>query len=254
VSATRAFASKELSEVVHTWRLWVLPGVLLFTGLTSPVLAAMLPRIAKYATGQNPGTVIKMATPTAYDAYVQFMGNLQQIAALTVVIIGGGIIAAEVRNGTAALTLAKPLSRVSYVLTKAGVLSLLTVAATVVGTAVCIAVTTAIFGAGDVGRLVAATATWLLLALFYVALSTLFSATVGSQLAAAVMGVGAVIAVGVLSGLTVLRDYTPAGLGSAGTDLLAGEPTPLLWPIATTAALTIACLLAAVWAFRRREL
>lgn len=50
---------------------------------------------------------------------MQFLGNLQQLGSLAAVIIGAGIVAAEVRNGTAALTLAKPLGRGRYVLIKA---------------------------------------------------------------------------------------------------------------------------------------
>ena len=49
MSASRAFARQELDQVVHTWRLYVLPGLLFFFGLTSPVLAALMPALAEYA-------------------------------------------------------------------------------------------------------------------------------------------------------------------------------------------------------------
>jgi len=254
VSATGAFARKELSEVLHTWRLWVLPGLLVFAGITSPVMAALLPRLAKYAAGESPGTVITIADPTATDAYLQFVGNLQQLGSLAIVIIGAGLIAAEVRSGTAALTLAKPLSRTGYVLTKAGMLAGLTVAATAIGAIVCIAVTAAVFGPGDVGGMLAATACWLLLAMLLVAVATLLSAAVRSQMAAAVAGVGVVIAVGVLGQIGLIRDFTPAGLSSAGSSILTGEPAALAVPIVSTVALVAVLLLAAVAVFRRREI
>lgn len=49
-------------------------------------------------------------------------------------------------------------------------------------------------------------------------------------------------------------DYSPAGLLSAPTTLVMGESATLGWPIATTVALTVVCVVAAVLVFRKREL
>ena len=35
-----AFMQKELTEIRRTWRLWVIPGILVFFGVTSPIIAA----------------------------------------------------------------------------------------------------------------------------------------------------------------------------------------------------------------------
>jgi hypothetical protein len=140
------------------------------------------------------------------------------------------------------------------VLTKAATLAGLTIVATLAGAAVCVAVTAAIFGAGPVADMLAATGCWLLLAMLLVAVAALLSAAVRSQMAAAVGGVVVVIALGVLGQVGLFRDYTPAGLSSAGSQLLAGEPVALSAPIVTSVALTIAFLVAAVTVFRRREI
>jgi ABC-2 type transport system permease protein len=254
MSATRAFARKEIREVLHTWRLWVLPGLMVFLGITAPVMAALLPKLAQYAAGQTPGTVIKVASPTAIESYVQFLGNLQQMGLLAIAIIGGGIIAAEVRSGSAALTIAKPLSRTGYVLTKAAVLGLLTLAATAVGAVLCIAVTAAVFGIGPAGRFLAAVGCWLVLAALFAALATLLSAALRSQMAAAVCGAAAVIGLGVLSQIGVVGRFTPAGLWAASSALVAGKPATLFVPILTAVGVTIALLVGAVQVFRRREI
>jgi hypothetical protein len=34
-----AFLRKELIEIRRTWRLWVIPGMLVFLGVTSPIIA-----------------------------------------------------------------------------------------------------------------------------------------------------------------------------------------------------------------------
>ena len=254
MSPSRAFARQELDQVVHTWRLYVLPGLLLFFGLTAPVLAALLPELAEYATGETPGAVIELPPPTATDAYAQFLGNLQQLGSLVAVIIGAGVIASEVRTGTAALILAKPLSRTQYVLTKATAHFLLTVAAALAGAVACAAVTAVVFEVGPLGRFLAAIGCWTVLAAFLIAIATLLSAALRSQMAAAAAAAAIAITVGALSQVPAVGDYAPVGLWSAAGAILTGEPARLAVPIVTAVAGTAAALTAAVLVFRRREI
>ena len=44
MSGFAAFAGKEAREILRTWRIWVLPGILLFFALTGPVLAKLTPQ------------------------------------------------------------------------------------------------------------------------------------------------------------------------------------------------------------------
>ena len=106
------FLGKELREIRKTWRLWVLPGVLLFLGLTTPLLAALTPKILKMTAQRTPGVVIHFPTPTASDSYLQFMGNLAQMALLVIIVTGAAAVAGERRAGTDVLMLTKPLSPV----------------------------------------------------------------------------------------------------------------------------------------------
>lgn len=254
MSAVAAFARKERDEILHTWRLWVLPGLLLFFGLTSPVIAVLLPRLAEYAAGEAPGTVIEVPPPTAVDAYVQFIGNLQQIGSLAAVIIGAGVVAAEVRNGTAALTLAKPLGRGPYVLIKATAHYALTVVAALTGTAACIAVTAVVFDPGPLDRVAGAVGCWLLLAALLIAIATLLSTVLRSQIAAAVSAAALTILVGALSQISLIADYSPVGLWAAGGVLLLGKSAPLFVPVVSCIAATAIVLTGAVAVFRRREI
>ncbi len=43
MSSFRAFLGKELREIVRTWRIWVLPGIVLFFAVTGPVIARLPP-------------------------------------------------------------------------------------------------------------------------------------------------------------------------------------------------------------------
>lgn len=254
MNANQALLKKETDEVLHTWRLYVLPGMLAFLGLASPVLAALLPRITRAAVERSPGVVFRMPEPHAVDAYVQFLGNLMQLGILAVAISAAGLIVSEVRGGTAALALVKPLSRSSFVLVKAGVHAALTLVALLVGTVLCVAATVAIFGAGPIGRFLAAIALWFLYAVLVIAASTLLSALLRSQIAAAVGAVAVVIAVSVLAELPWLRAYTPAGLVQAGNAMLTAQHAATVMPVVTAVVCTVLLLGAAVAVFGRREL
>ena len=57
-----------------------------------------------------------------------------------------------------------------------------------------------------------------------------------------------------LTGFPALRDRTPAGLLGANDALLKGRDVALAMPVAVTLVLAVVFLLAAAWAFRRKEL
>jgi ABC-2 type transport system permease protein len=248
------FADKERRETFKTWRLWVVPGILLFVALTSPVLTRLTPEIIKATTGSQHGIVIHVPTPTARDSYEQFMGNLAQLVILAVIIAGAATISAERRAGTAVLVLTKPISRAGFVLVKAAAQLVLLVGATVVAAAVCVVATVVLFGSADIGAFVETTALWLVFAAMILMLMVLLSAALRGQAQAIGAGIALWIGLFFFTGIPLLRDHSPAGLIVANDAALRGRPAALLWPLVTTALTGVALLAGAVWAFRRREL
>lgn len=249
-----AFTRKELLETRKTWRLWVLPGVLVFLGLTTPVLAAVTPALLKATAQRQPGVVIQFPAPTAMDAYVQFMGNLAQLALLVVIITGAAVVAGERRAGTAALVLTKPLSRTSFVWAKVVANLVVLLVATAIGAALCIAVTIMLFDATHITAFLESVAVWLVLAAMFVCLMVMLSAALDRQAAAAGAGIAVYAAVFALTGFPVMRDRSPAGLLAANDALLKGKDVALAQPLVTTIVLALIFLLAAAWFFRRKEL
>lgn len=248
------FLRKELAETVHTWRLWVLPGFVLFSAISAPILTYLTPLLLKRFGSGTQGVVITVGTPTATDAYVSYLGNLGQLVALALVIAYGGIVSSEVRGGQGALALAKPLSRPAYVLAKWLSQLLVLVGAAILGTAVCVAVTTVVFGAGPVWQTVAAAALWTAFAAVLLGAMVLISAFMGSPIAASGVGVGVYAALAILGQFGGLSRATPAGLLAAGTALLHEKTAYWALPLATALAVIALCLAAAVWRFSRREI
>ena len=250
----RAFFSKELRETVHTWRIWVLPAFLLFSGLSSPILTYLLPVFADRLGGAQANFTIQMADPTATAAYVEYLGNLGQLVMFAVVIAYGGIISSELRSGTGALALSKPLSRGAFILSKWLSQLLVIVGSAVIATGLCVAVTAVLMGAGPVAQLVAATALWLMYAALLLSAMVLLSATLSAPAAAAGAGIGVYASLAVLAQFRITSRTTPAGLMTAALDVLNGEPAHWVVPLLTGLALSAACLAVAVWRFSRREI
>jgi ABC-2 type transport system permease protein len=249
-----AFLSKELLETRKTWRLWVVPGVLVFLGLTTPILTAVTPAILRMTAQKSPGVVIHFPAPTAVDSYVGFMGDLAQLALLVVIITGAAAVAGERRGGTAALVLTKPLSRAAFIVAKTVAGLVLLVIATAIGTALCIAVTIVLFQTGHIVPFVESVAVWLALAAMFTALMVFLSAAMNGQATAAGAGIAVYVALFVLTGFPVAKRTTPAGLLAANDAILKGREAALALPLITTLVLTALFVVAAVVAFRRKEL
>ena len=175
MSGFAAFLGKELLEIRRTWRLYVLPGLILFFALTSPILALITPGLVRSLAGGQPGVVIELPDPVALDAYVQFLKNLNQIVLVALIIACAGSVSGERRAGTAILVLTKPLSRGAFVLAKVVSQMSLIGISTLAGSCICALVTTFLFGPSPVGSFLLAVLVWLLHAFFFVALMTLLS-------------------------------------------------------------------------------
>lgn len=250
-----AFLAKELAEIVRTWRIWVLPGMVLFFAVSGPPLAALTPElVSSLVTQDTPGLVIQLPDPTYLDAYGQWAKNLSQIVLFAVIIMFGGMVSSERRSGTAALVLAKPLDRSAFIVAKAVSHAVLLTASVVVGAVVTWGITLAVFGEAPLDRLVASTAAWLVLALLFLALMEALSASIDSQAGAAGLGLAAFMLLSIATLWGPLQRYSPAGLMNAPAEIVVGKPVELLWPLVTTATAIVVLIAVAASVFRRREL
>jgi ABC-2 type transport system permease protein len=248
------FFRKELQETLRTWRIWVIPAVLVFSAVSSPVLTALLPSLVDRFGGAASGLTIEVGEQTALDAYVEYLGNLGELATLVVVIAAGGIVSGELRHGPATLMLTKPLSRAAYVIAKWSSQALLLALAAVASTALAIILTTLLFELGPVKQLAGGVSLWLVYAVFLLTVMAALSSLLAVPVAASGAGVAVYAALAGLSQLGWVAQYTPAGLPVLAGDTLYGRATEPLWPLVTAIALGVVLLTGAVLRFSRREL
>lgn len=254
MSGFSALLRKELREIRRTARLWVLPGIMVFFALTGPLLAKLTPALLSSGVLAEEGVVIQIADPTYLDAYRSFSQNLTQLMIMAVIIAGAGLVSGEIRNGTAALVLAKPVSRAAFVLAKSASQALLVIFTAIVGGVVAWAATYLVFGEAPVADLVAGVGIWAVMALLLTTAMLLISAGVASQPGAAGIGLAAYAILAVLSIWGVTQRFTPAGLFDAVYGSLAGESASLLWPVLTALVGMGVLLAGAVIVFRHKEI
>jgi len=250
-----AFARKEATEIVRTWRVWVLPGMLLFFALSGPLMAKFTPEIIKAVGGdQLAGIMAALPKPTYLDSYGQWTKNLTQIALFAIIIIYGGLVSAERKSGTAILVLTKPVSRVGFVIAKAVVHAAFLAVTMVVGTLITWGVTALVFGTAPGGSLWLASLAWLGLGVLFLGIMTLLSTLLDSQAGAAGIGLGVFALMSIAAMWEPLGKYSPAALGGQSMMLAAGKDAAILWPVVTSLVLAVVLVLVAAMAFRTKEL
>lgn len=248
-----AFFYKEIREILRTWRIWVLPGILLVVGLSSPVLAAITPWLLESVTADQPDVVVQMPDPDATDAYIQWAQQLVQIALLALVIAVAGIVSNERRNGTAVLVLTKPVSRAAFILAKFSAQTLLLIVGLIPATIVCWLMTRAIFDEAPVQVLIESTLLFLVLGILFIGVQTLTSTLVNSQAGAAGLGFVAYILISIFANWGPTRDFSPAGVLNAIGSVFGDDGAQALIPVATSLLATALILALAIAIFTRQE-
>ncbi|MDD0857661.1 hypothetical protein NHF46_07770 [Arthrobacter alpinus] len=84
------FARKEALEITRTWRIYVLPSIMLLFAVTGPVLAKYTPELLGAVAGSQFAS-LQLPEPTVFDSYGQWIKNLSQIVIFALIIIYGAL-------------------------------------------------------------------------------------------------------------------------------------------------------------------
>jgi ABC-2 type transport system permease protein len=129
-----ALLKKELREQYRTHRFLIVVAIFTLFGIGTPLLLKFLPEILKLS-GET--VQIQVSAPTAVQSFTEFVGTIGQIGTVVAVLIGMGIVANELRHGTAIMTLSKPVSRAAFVSAKLTAISLTFLLALTVAASFC---------------------------------------------------------------------------------------------------------------------
>jgi len=186
---------KEILELVRTHRLLVMAVVLIAFGLSSPLLAKLMPELMRLVPGGEDFLAL-IPPPTINDAIAQYVKNLSLFGLLLAYLMTMGAVAQEKERGTAVLMLVKPLPRAVFLLAKFVALALAFLGCMALAGLAGYYYTMLLFGAPDLSAWVVLNVMLWLYFLVYVAVTLLASTIAKSQAAAAGLGIGAIAVLG----------------------------------------------------------
>jgi ABC-2 type transport system permease protein len=243
---------KEWLELIRNHRLLVVAIVLVFFGLTSPLLAKFTPELIKLIP--TSGISIQMPPPTVMDAIGQYIKNMAQFGIILALLLTMGAIAQEKDKGTAAMILVKPLPRGAFLGAKfLGLAAMFALALAAAGIA-CYYYTLLLFEAMNILHWLVLNVLLFVYVLVFVALTLFCSTITKSQAAAGGVALGLLILLGLIGAIPALGKYLPGELITWGARLMQGDATTSWTALGISAGLIVVPLLAAWLLFNRQEL
>ena len=165
-----------------------------------------------------------------------------------------GIVANELRHGTAVMTLSKPVSRAAFVSAKLTAISLTFLLALTVAAFFCFFYTNLLIEDANATAFFQSNLLLGLFLVFCLAITVLFSCLFKSSLAAGGIAIAVIISQMVISGVPVVGDYLPVKLLEWSTNIISGIGQSYWWAVGVTAILTILAIYLGQNNLKRREI
>jgi ABC-2 type transport system permease protein len=243
---------KEWLELLRSHRLLVVVIVLVFFGLTSPLLAKFTPELIKLIP--SGGISIQMPPPTVMDAIGQYIKNMAQFGIILALLLTMGAIAQEKDKGTAAMILVKPLPRGAFLGAKfLGLAAMFALALAAAGIA-CYYYTLLLFEAMNILHWLVLNLLLFVYVLVFVSITLFCSTITKSQAAAGGVALGMLVILGLVGAIPALGKYLPGELITWGARLMQGNTTNSWTAFGISIGLIVVPLLAAWLIFNRQEL
>jgi ABC-2 type transport system permease protein len=243
---------KEWLELIRSYRLLVVVIILVFFGLTSPVLAKFTPELMTLIpTGD---ISISMPPPTVMTAIGQYVKNMAQFGIILGLLLTMGSVAQEKDKGTAAMMLVKPLPRGAFLGAKfLGLAAMFAIALAAAGIA-SYYYTLLLFEAMNIVHWVVLNTLIFVYTMVVVAITLFCSTITKSQGAAGGIALGLLIIPGSIGSILGLGKYLPGELITWGTRLMLGEPSASWIALGISLGLIVVSILAAWLVFKNQEL
>jgi len=244
---------KEWMELIRTYRFLIVAVVLIFFGLTSPLLAKFTPEIITFIPGGEAISLL-IPTPTVLDAVTQYVKNMTQFGIILAILLTIGAIAQEKDKGTAAMILVKPMPRGAFLSAKFGALASMFAACLIAAGLGCYYYTALLFESMDILHWLGLNALMFLYLMVYIAITLFCSTLTKSQAAAGGMALGLMAILGILGVIPNLGKYLPGELIGWGSRLMQGDMSASWTAFGVSTGLIAISLLAAWIVFRKQEL
>jgi ABC-2 type transport system permease protein len=246
---------KEWLEQRRSYRLLAAVIVLAIAGILGPLTAKYLPQMLASMADVPQGLEAILPAGDISMAVGEYSDNLVQFGALLALLLPMAAIVGEKTQGTAALTLSKPVSRFSFVAAKLGAQGLTLLLAVLTAVAIGYLYVGVLFGWLDPLGFAAANAIYWVYLMVLSSLTILASALARSTVASAGIAFGGLITLGILGGLPPFSAYLPSALLVWGRALALGLPAEPAWAaLAVSIVLSLTAVALAWQVLLRQEL
>ncbi|NLC67258.1 MAG: ABC transporter permease [Clostridiaceae bacterium] len=247
------FIKKEIIEHWRSYRIIVLLSVLLLFGMSSPLIAKLVPVIFESI---DMGIEINIPEPTFIDSYTQFFKNMTQVCLIVVILVFSGSITREKSRGTAMLLLSKGLSRTTFIISKFIAQVLIWTVSYAAAAAVFYGYTGYLFpGHKPQNFAVSMLSLWLFV-VFLFSLSDLASLVGNAFYVPVVITFGALALMLAISAVPKAMRYLPIALSSWNVEMIQGikNVPDIILPASITVVLTILFVVSTIMVFSKQEL
>lgn len=249
-----AFTKKELIEQSRTYKWIIIVCTYFLFGMTSPLLAKLMPKI--FASMKLEGMQIIIPTPTVMDAYAQYFKNMTQMGILILLLVFGGVLSSELSKGTLINILAKGLPRPIIILSKYVAAVILWTVGYLLSVITDYGYTVYLFKDSKVQNLIFSLFCLWLFGCFVLSLIILSSTLMGGNFGGLILSsiiLGMLLFIGIFP---KLEKYNPITLASQNTALLSGAQSvdKLLLTVWVTIILIMIGLGASITLFEKKKI
>lgn len=251
---TKGLLRKEIMEAARTYKILIIPLVLLILGVSQPISYHFMPEILK-STAMPEGTIIQIPAPPPPQIIVTVLDQYGKMGILFIILAAMGIVAKEIEMGQAAFVLTLGVRRSAYLLTKWTVLSAVVVGAVLIGVWGSAYYTVALFGPLSWGNVTLAAVMYSLYCVFILTATMALGTIFPNQLITGGLTLSLPILfsiVGLIS--SAAGDYLPTNMSAVAADILNGSSATVWQGVGVSLAWIMAFLLLAHYVLSRREL
>jgi ABC-2 type transport system permease protein len=252
----RVLLIKEMREQLRTNRFVAVAAVFVLFGIIGPLTDRYMKELIDAIGSQSGGFTIQVPGPSLDGAAAQILKNLSQFGIICALLLAMGSVAWEKDRGTAGMILTKPASRAAFLAAKLVAISLTLGFAVALGCGFGYLYTLLLYpNVFPLGGYVAmALLMWWMLVIF-AAITLLGSTLTRSAIAAAGVGLVALIAFGIVGALPVVGVFMPSSLGGPALKLMLGQDPGQITGRLLFNLVLVPALFGITWlAFRRQEL
>ncbi|MBU1142394.1 MAG: ABC transporter permease [Firmicutes bacterium] len=248
-----SFLKKELMEMIRTPKLIIIATVFVFFSLIGPLSAKYMNELIEMFASD---IEISFPDPTHLQSWEQFFSNFTSISMIVFLILITGTVVSEKAKGSVYLVLTKNVTRTSFILCKIIAGFMLFTAMFLISVLITWYYTWILFDNVVYDGLWISLLSIYTLGLFFTIAAVLISILFKTTTHAALVAFGAYALLNILTILTDLNRFNPAGSATLSMRMLTGDDVTgsIITNVITSIVLTVVLIITSTHIFKKQEL